>query len=322
MHPTSGRPPRQIQNAVQQHNLLIVPTLQRGSAILTLQRHQTGSTPRREAFFSLPAQRKEPVVWSAPHHCERAALPLRRPRSTGCGTGGARTRCAQTACPLFLVPHPAARLSAKGLFRIVPTHIAVWPTPTLHPRLAGSVVGAGHAREMHPTSGRLPRSKKPLNSTTLIVPTLQRGNVMLTLQRHPDGLVPSPGGVLFFACPKKRTRRVVCATPLRKGSPAAETTPVDGLRNRRGKNSLRSDSLPLSPGSAPRRPAQRQRAVFFPGNPSCPEPSAWRGQRLTSWRWRLWGLVPTLERGNDRFPCPRILIAGRARYSPRRCSWG
>ena len=83
MHPTSGRPPRQIQNAVQQHNLLIVPTLQRGSAILTLQRHQTGSTPRREAFFSLPAQRKEPVVWSAPHHCERAALPLRRPRSTG-----------------------------------------------------------------------------------------------------------------------------------------------------------------------------------------------------------------------------------------------
>ena len=66
------------------------------------------STPRRVAFFSLPAQRKEPK--------ERAALPLRRPRSTGCGTGGARTRCAQTACPFFPVPHPAARLSAKGLF--------------------------------------------------------------------------------------------------------------------------------------------------------------------------------------------------------------
>lgn len=66
------------------------------------------STPCRVAFFSLPAQRKEPK--------ERAALPLRRPRSTGCGTGGARTRCAQTACPFFPVPHPAARLSAKGLF--------------------------------------------------------------------------------------------------------------------------------------------------------------------------------------------------------------
>ena len=66
------------------------------------------ATPRRGAFFSLPAQRKEPK--------ERAALPLRRPRSTGCATGGARTRCAQTACPFFPVPHPAARLSAKGLF--------------------------------------------------------------------------------------------------------------------------------------------------------------------------------------------------------------
>ena len=70
--------------------------------------NRMASTPRRVAFFSLPAQRKEPK--------ERAALPLRRPRSTGCGTGGARTRCAQTACPFFPVPHPAARLSAKGLF--------------------------------------------------------------------------------------------------------------------------------------------------------------------------------------------------------------
>ena len=79
------------------------------------------------------------------------------------------------------------------------------------------------------------------------VPTLQRGNAIWTLQRHQDGITPLPGGVLFFACPKKRTRRVVCATPLRKGSPAAETTPVDELRNRRGKNSLRSNSLPLFP---------------------------------------------------------------------------
>ena len=98
--------------------------------------------------------------------------------------------------------------------------------------------------------------QRPCLRRIFIVPTLQRGNGVVTLQRHPDGLVPSPGGVLFFACPKKRTKR--------KGSPAAETTPVGGLRNRRGKNSLRSNSLPLFPGSAPRRPAQRQRAVVLP----------------------------------------------------------
>ena len=86
--------------------ILILPTLQ--LIVPTLQRPQHGIDPCRVAFFSLPAQRKEPK--------ERAALPLRRPRSTGCGTGGAKTRCAQTACPFFPVPHPAARLSAKGLF--------------------------------------------------------------------------------------------------------------------------------------------------------------------------------------------------------------
>ena len=116
--------------------------------------------------------------------------------------------------------------------------------------------------------------QRPCLMRIFIVPTLQRGNGVVTLQRHQDGITPSPGGVLFFACPKKRTKR--------KGSPAAETTPVDGLRNRRGKNSLRSDSLPLFPGSAPRRPAQRQRAVFFPGNPSGLEPSSWRGQPSNS----------------------------------------
>ena len=88
------------------------------------------------------------------------------------------------------------------------------------------------------------------------------GTETRALQRHQDGVDPSPGGVLFFACPKKRTKR--------KGSPAAETTPIDGLRNRRGKNSLRSDSLPLFPGSAPRRPAQRQRAVVLPRKPILP----------------------------------------------------
>ena len=83
------------------------------------------STPRRVAFFSLPAQRKEPK--------ERAALPLRRPRSTGCGTGGARTRCAQTVCPFFPVPHPADRLSAKGLFFSPDTR----PAPNRPPGGAG-----------------------------------------------------------------------------------------------------------------------------------------------------------------------------------------
>ena len=45
--------------------------------------------------------------------------------------------------------------------------------------------------------------------------------------------------ILFFACPKKRNKR--------KGSPAAETAPFAKVRNRRGNNSLRSNSLPLHP---------------------------------------------------------------------------
>ena len=143
--------------------ILIAPTLQRGSAILTLQRHQIGSTPRREAFFSLPAQRKEPVVWSAPHHCERAALPLRRPRSPGRGTGGARTRCAQTVCPFFPVPHPADRLSAKGLFFI-----------------------PGDPSCPEPSSWRGQRSCSQRGFLRAIVPTLQRGNGVVTLPRHQD----------------------------------------------------------------------------------------------------------------------------------------
>ena len=125
-----------------------------------------------------------------------------------------------------------------------------------------------------------------------------------TFQRHQNGVDPSPGGVLFFACPKKRTKR--------KGSPAAETTPVDGLRNRRGKNSLRSNSLPLFPGSAPRRPAQRQRAVCFPGDPSCREPSSWRGQRSSS---RLGGTITCLSAPSHPSPAgwPVAVGAGHAR---------
>ena len=98
--------------------------------------------------------------------------------------------------------------------------------------------------------------QRPCLMRIFIVPNLQRGNIDQDAPASPGWHRPSPGGVLFFACPKKRTKR--------KGSPAAETTPVDGLRNRRGKNSLRSNSLPLFPGSAPRRPAQRQRAVVLP----------------------------------------------------------
>ena len=126
------------------------------------------------------------------------------------------------------------------------------------------------------------------------------GTETRALQRHQDGIDPSPGGVLFFACPKKRTKR--------KGSPAAETTPVDGLRNRRGKNSLRSNSLPLFPGSAPRRPAQRQRAVCFPGNPPCPAPPSRRGQPPTSRRGILRGIVPTLRVGTPPRTLQRPLI--------------
>ena len=127
-------------------------------------------------------------------------------------------------------------------------------------------VGAGRTRETHPqkkekgrqsnTPAPAPLQSKPLQPISLHSdpshPPTDRSHAPASPAWHR----PLPGGVLFFACPKKRTKR--------KGSPAAETTPVDGLRNRRGKNSLRSDSLPLFPGSAPRRPAQRQRAVVLP----------------------------------------------------------
>ena len=95
------------------------------------------------------------------------------------------------------------------------------------------------------------------------------GTETRALQRHQDGSDPSPGGVLFFACPKKRTKR--------KGSPAAETTPVDGLRNRRGKNSLRSNSLPLFPVPHPAARLSAKGLLFFPGNPPYPELSALAG---------------------------------------------
>lgn len=143
--------------------------------------------------------------------------------------------------------------------------------------------------------------QRPCLMRIFIVPTLQRGNGVVTLQRHQDGIAPSPGGVLFFACPKKRTKR--------KGSPAAETTPVDGLRNRRGKNSLRSDSLPLFPCSAPRRPAQRQRAVFHPRKPILPRITLSAGPAPHLTAGNSEGIVATLERGNDH-TLPRHRVDG------------
>jgi hypothetical protein len=50
-----------------------------------------------------------------------------------------------------------------------------------------------------------------------------------------------PAGAAFFSLRAQRKRIK------RKGSPAAETAPVAEPRNRRGKNSLRSNSLPLHP---------------------------------------------------------------------------
>ena len=135
-----------------------------------------------------------------------------------------------------------------------PSHMVRTAHPCTNSRLrmaAGRVRRAHHAttaKHLQPIS--LPAAYILGGVRTI---NTSRAFYVRTFQRHQNGVDPSPGGVLFFACPKKRTKR--------KGSPAAETTPVDGLRNRRGKNSLRSNSLPLFPGSAPRRPAQRQRAV-------------------------------------------------------------
>jgi hypothetical protein len=50
-----------------------------------------------------------------------------------------------------------------------------------------------------------------------------------------------PEGAAFFSLRAQRKRIK------RKGSPAAETAPAAEPRNRRGKNSLRSNSLPLHP---------------------------------------------------------------------------
>jgi hypothetical protein len=48
-----------------------------------------------------------------------------------------------------------------------------------------------------------------------IVPTIN----MYSFICYPHLSSPCGRGILFFACPKKRIRRVVCATPLKKGQP-------------------------------------------------------------------------------------------------------
>ena len=155
------------------------------------------------------------------------------------------------------------------------------------------------AKPTHQKRKRAPRATLPqhpyslnpysLSAVILILPTLQPVNTPpRTPQPHQNAIDPLPGGVLFFACPKKRTKR--------KGSPAAETTPVDGLRNRRGKNSLRSNSLPLFPGSAPRRPAQRQRAVFLPRKTAMPRTTLLAGPAFHLAGGDSEGIVPTLQR--------------------------
>jgi hypothetical protein len=123
----------------------------------------------------------------------------------------------------------------------------------------------------------------------------------------PERIIPSVSlrEVHSFLCvPKEKKRRVVCATPLRKGSPAAETAPIAGVQNRQGeqrvgltnRRSLRSNSLPLLPVV---HPTHRFSADGF----SCPR--MFNGGFMYSsagWTWSLAGswvglIVPTLKPG-------------------------
>ena len=78
-------------------------------------------------FFACPKKRS--AVWSAPHRYERAARPLRRPRPSRPGTGGANSglacptgaRFAQTVCPLYPVPDTPPGSAAMA--PLVPEHI-------------------------------------------------------------------------------------------------------------------------------------------------------------------------------------------------------
>ena|GEM_PF-4941944 len=142
--------------------------------------------PAGGAFFSLRAQRKEPK--------ERAARPLRRPRSPSCGTGGAKTRCAQTVCPFirFRTPPPGSAARAPpspdnlpcthknarrgGRFRLFQAFPfrknAAQRWRHIKASRAEGVVISSAARNL-----ALPKPE------ILIVPTLQRGNLLRTLQR-------------------------------------------------------------------------------------------------------------------------------------------
>ena len=85
------------------------------------------SLRERHSFLCVPKEKNPPC--GLRHTAkERAARPLRRPRTPRSGTGGAKTRCAQTVCPFDPVPHPAARLSGKGPHR-PRTSTSPEPTP-------------------------------------------------------------------------------------------------------------------------------------------------------------------------------------------------
>jgi len=84
-----------------------------------------------------------------------------------------------------------------------------------------------------------PRSSVGMQPWALQRPHCAKGRISELAWRRSHPLSPCGRGILFFACPKKRNKR--------KGSPAAETTPFAKVQNRRGNNSLRSNSLPLHP---------------------------------------------------------------------------
>jgi|GEM_PF-6280274 len=86
-----------------------VPTLERGNNqnsclffLLAYLKQTPPSVSLREghSFLCLPKEKNPPC--GLRHTAkERAALPLRQPRSPRSGTGGAKTRCAQTVCPFL-----------------------------------------------------------------------------------------------------------------------------------------------------------------------------------------------------------------------------
>jgi len=97
---------------------------------------QYPAIPAGFPFFSLRAQRKEPK--------ERAARPLRRPRSPRCGTGEAKTRCAQTVCLFIRFRTPPTGSAARA--PIFPGYISSWKVASQRGKQREQFVGWGEAR--------------------------------------------------------------------------------------------------------------------------------------------------------------------------------